>query len=224
MAVNAQTSLTRSIWVASCTSCGGLSGRSLAGRKDQPTGTRHGARSLSRTHRWRGRGGTITTSRLCRWCARTKCSTSRISTSWVWSPTVGSHGLSAMRGGGSSCGSLARRPTATGAPCMRSRGGWRRARPARRAGTESTNCPCISGSGRARLAGHSRSRPQRRQGHSRRRAGGETKRLHTSGRSREAALVEPASDRNRLRQWALKQEATRSGVAAASTSKSDTNL
>ena len=36
------------------------------------TGTRRGAKWRSRTTRWRGRGGTITTSRLWRWFARTK--------------------------------------------------------------------------------------------------------------------------------------------------------
>ena len=36
---------TRSIWVASCASCGGWSGRSPAGRRDRTTGTRRGAKS-----------------------------------------------------------------------------------------------------------------------------------------------------------------------------------
>ncbi len=62
----------RSIWVASCASWRGWSGRSPAGRKDQPTGTSRGARSRSRTARWPVLGGTITTSRLWRWFARTK--------------------------------------------------------------------------------------------------------------------------------------------------------
>ena len=68
----ASTSRIRSIWVASCANCGGWSGRSPAGRKDQPTGTSRGARSPSRTTRWPVLGGTITTSRLWRWFARTK--------------------------------------------------------------------------------------------------------------------------------------------------------
>ena len=66
------TSTTRSIWAASCGSWRDWSGRNPAGRKDQPTGTRRGAKSLSRTTRWRGPGGIITTSRLWRWFARTK--------------------------------------------------------------------------------------------------------------------------------------------------------
>ena len=41
-------------------------------QKGSPTGTRRGAKWRSRTTRWRGRGGTITTSRLWRWFARTK--------------------------------------------------------------------------------------------------------------------------------------------------------
>ena len=41
-------------------------------QKGSTTGTRRGAKSLSRTTRSRGLGGTITTSRLWRWCARTK--------------------------------------------------------------------------------------------------------------------------------------------------------
>jgi putative transposase len=72
---------------------------------------------------------------------------------------------------------LGERPTATGAPCTRCRAGWRRARPARPAGTVSTNCRCRFGSGRARLAALNISRLQRCQSHSRCRAGRETKRL-----------------------------------------------
>ena len=41
----------RSFWVASCESCGGWSGRSPAGRKDQPTETRPGAKWRSLTAR-----------------------------------------------------------------------------------------------------------------------------------------------------------------------------
>jgi putative transposase len=61
-----------STWAANCASWRGYSGRSPVGRKDQPIETRPGAKSLSPTTRWRVRGGTITTSRLWRWCARTK--------------------------------------------------------------------------------------------------------------------------------------------------------
>ncbi|GFG83144.1 hypothetical protein MPRG_64200 [Mycobacterium paragordonae] len=43
MAVGPMSSI-RSIWVASCGSCGGWSGRSLDGRKDRPAGTSRGAR------------------------------------------------------------------------------------------------------------------------------------------------------------------------------------
>jgi len=67
-----QISPIRSIWAANCGNCAGWSGRSPAGRKDRTTGTRRGARSLSRTTRWPVLGGTITTSRLWRWFARTK--------------------------------------------------------------------------------------------------------------------------------------------------------
>ena len=63
---------TPSTWAASSESCAGWSGRSPADRKDQPTGTRPGAKWRSLTARWRERGGTITTSRLWRWFARTK--------------------------------------------------------------------------------------------------------------------------------------------------------
>ena len=70
--VRAPTSRTRSTWAASCAGCGGWSGRSPVDRKDRITGTRRGAKWRSRTMRWRGRGGTITTSRLWRWFARTK--------------------------------------------------------------------------------------------------------------------------------------------------------
>lgn len=48
---NESTSRIRSIWVPSYANCGGWSGRSPAGRKDQTTGTRPGARSRSRTTR-----------------------------------------------------------------------------------------------------------------------------------------------------------------------------
>jgi putative transposase len=41
-------------------------------QKGSANRTRPGKRSPSRTTRWRTRGGTITTSRLWRWCARTK--------------------------------------------------------------------------------------------------------------------------------------------------------
>ena len=41
-------------------------------QQGSPTGTSPGAKWRSRTARWRGRGGTITTSRLWRWFARTK--------------------------------------------------------------------------------------------------------------------------------------------------------
>jgi putative transposase len=75
------------------------------------------------------------------------------STSWGWSPTAVWRGRSRMPDGGSSCGSSARRPTATGAPCIGCRGGWRRARHARRVGTGSTSSRCKSGSGRAQRAG-----------------------------------------------------------------------
>ncbi len=65
---------------------------------------------------------------------------------------AGWHERSAMRGGGSSCGSSARKPTDTGAPCTRCRAGWRRARRARPAAIVSTNCRCRSAHGRARRA------------------------------------------------------------------------
>ena len=55
-------------------------------------------------------------------------------------------------GWGNSCGSSVRRPTATGVPCTRFRGGGRRARRVRHAGTGSTSCRCRYASGRARLA------------------------------------------------------------------------
>jgi putative transposase len=48
---------------------------------------------------------------------------------------------------GSSCESSQRRPTATGAPCTRCRGGWRRARHARHVGVGSTSCHYRSGPG-----------------------------------------------------------------------------
>jgi hypothetical protein len=50
------------------------------------------------------------------------------------------------------CGSLPKRPTATGTQSMRCRGGRRQARLARRAGIASTNSACQSASGRARIA------------------------------------------------------------------------
>ena len=58
-------------------------------------------------------------------------------------------------GGASSCASSARKPTATGAPCIRCRDGWRRARRARSAGIGSTISRYRCGSGPARLAGWS---------------------------------------------------------------------
>ena len=61
----------------------------------------------------------------------------------------------ATRGSASSSGSSARKPTATVAPFIRCRGGWRRARRARRAGTGSTNSRYRYGGGRARRAGWS---------------------------------------------------------------------
>ncbi len=88
-----------------------------------------------------------------RWCAITKCSTSRTSTSWGWSRIVGSHKRSRMQVGASSCGSLSRKPTATGALFIGCRVGWRRARPVRRVGIASANCLYQSVPGPARLAG-----------------------------------------------------------------------
>ena len=49
-----------------------LERRNPAGTKDRTTGTSRGANSRSRTTRWRVLAGTITTSRLWRWFARTK--------------------------------------------------------------------------------------------------------------------------------------------------------
>jgi putative transposase len=68
----ASTWKTRSTWAANSESCGGWSGRNRGGRKDRTTGTSRGAKWRSRTRRWRGLGGTITTSRLWRWFARIK--------------------------------------------------------------------------------------------------------------------------------------------------------
>src|SRR5277367_5887333 len=60
---------TQNTWAASSASWRGWSARNPAARKDQSTGTRRGARSLSRTTRWRVLGRTITTSKLWRWFA-----------------------------------------------------------------------------------------------------------------------------------------------------------
>ncbi len=56
----------------------------------------------------------------------------------------------AMRDGGSSCESSARKPTVTRGPSTRCRGGWRQARHARSVGTDSTNSHSRSAGGPAR--------------------------------------------------------------------------
>ena len=63
-----------------------------------------------------------------------------------------------------------------GAPFIRCRGGWRRARSARRAGMPRRTPATCTPVDLPDLPGGPRSRPQRRQNHSHRRAGGETKR------------------------------------------------
>ena len=175
---------TRNTWPASCASCGGWSGRSPAGRKDQPTGKRRGARSPSRTTRWPGLGGTITTSRLWRWFARNQV---------IHVEDLNIVGMVRNRLVGTSyqrcrVGAIRANRRREGRPLRA-----HRAVGVALAGVEQDVLGVRPSSRRTAVADPHldmpvvrcgpRPRPQRRQGHSRRRAGGETKRLWSPGKS-----------------------------------------
>ena len=121
-------------------------------QKDQQTGTRRGAKSLSRTMRWRARRDYHHKRALALVRENQVIHVEDLNIAGMVRNRRLAPAPSPMRGGGNSCGSSVRRPTVTGAPCTRCRDGWRRAKPARPAGTSWPNSHCRSGSGRARHA------------------------------------------------------------------------